>query len=337
MRTKIDRVITKVSGSSDYMGDMAKITGNIKTVDKEYYIQRLNIIDKTFKVIDNELKLHVDNSKSLKQFHQMLNENYDKLEILNPYSKHVNKKSQKVKYKLRLAPKNIYESEWFKLMKTLETSAASLCQQFEIDKIKIEEKQEKIFKENPDTVNAFKFFDLLVTDPKVYQTIFITHSYINKILEIVLSPAYDAKKFIINHWLPQIDEIIGSKIQSEEEMTRSDIQNFVYTFVLAKYRLELTSDSEEFTKVLLQSMSETNIIDMDAGRFLNIIDNINLDKLDKKDNVYKFAEATKTEIQKIMSGEKLNPTEILKDIENILNTGAVEEVETVESDVEDIF
>ena len=114
----------------------------------------------------------------------------------------------------------------------------------------------------------------------------------------------------------------------QENVTRSDIQNFVYTFVLAKYRLDLTSNSEEFTKVLLQSMSENNIADMEAGRFLNIIDNIDLEKLDKKENIYKFAEATKSEIQKIMSGEKINPAEILKDIEEILNTGAVEEAET---------
>lgn len=334
MRTKIDRVISKVSGSSDYMGDMARITGNIKTVDKEYYTQRLKMIDSTFRVIQKELEIHIEHSSSLKQYLQMADEQYKLLDILNPYSKQVNKKNKKIKYKLRLTPKSLYESEWFKLVKKLETVSASLCQQFEIEKITIGEKQEKIFQENPDTVNAFKFFDLLITDPKVYQSVYISHTYINKILEIVLSPAYDAKKFIVNHWMPQIDEIIGSQVESEQEMTRSDIQNFVYTFVLAKYRLDLTSNSEEFTKVLLQSMSETNIVDMDAGRFLNVIDNINLDKLDKKDNIYKFAEATKSEIQKIMNGEKINPTEILKDIEKILDDTQIEEVE---SDVEDIF
>lgn len=334
MRTKIDRVISKVSGSSDYMGDMARITGNIKTVDKEYYTQRLKMIDSTFRVIQKELEIHIEHSSSLKQYLQMADEQYKLLDILNPYSKQVNKKNKKIKYKLRLTPKALYESEWFKLVKKLETVSASLCQQFEIEKITIGEKQEKIFQENPDTVNAFKFFDLLITDPKVYQSVYISHTYINKILEIVLSPAYDAKKFIVNHWMPQIDEIIGSQVESEQEMTRSDIQNFVYTFVLAKYRLDLTSNSEEFTKVLLQSMSETNIVDMDAGRFLNVIDNINLDKLDKKDNIYKFAEATKSEIQKIMNGEKINPTEILKDIEKILDDTQIEEVE---SDVEDIF
>lgn len=334
MRTKIDRVISKVSGSSDYMGDMARITGNIKTVDKEYYTQRLKMIDSTFRVIQKELEIHIEHSSSLKQYLQMADEQYKLLDILNPYSKQVNKKNKKIKYKLRLTPKSLYESEWFKLVKKLETVSASLCQQFEIEKITIGEKQEKIFQENPDTVNAFKFFDLLITDPKIYQSVYISHTYINKILEIVLSPAYDAKKFIVNHWMPQIDEIIGSQVESEQEMTRSDIQNFVYTFVLAKYRLDLTSNSEEFTKVLLQSMSETNIVDMDAGRFLNVIDNINLDKLDKKDNIYKFAEATKSEIQKIMNGEKINPTEILKDIEKILDDTQIEEVE---SDVEDIF
>lgn len=333
MRTKIDRVITRVSGSSNYMGDMSKITGNIKTVDKEYYTSRLNMIDKTFNVILKELEQH--KSKQIREFIKLISNSYNKLDILNPYAKVVNKKSGKIKHKLRLSPRELYESEWFKHIKNLEAISAALCQQFEIDSITIGEKQQKIFDENPDTLSAFKFFDMNVNDKKVYQTVYISYKYIDKILEIILSPAYDAKKFIVNHWLPQIDEVIGSNIESEQELTRSDIQNFVYTFVLAKYRLDLTSNSEEFTKVLLQSMAENNIADMEAGRFLNIIDNIHLDKLDKKENIHKFAEATKNEIQKIISGEKINPTEILKDIEEILNIGAVEETET--SDVEDIF
>ena len=110
MRTKIDKVITKVSGSSDYMGDMARITGNIKTVDKEYYTQRLTMINNTFVVIQNELEIHIQNSKSLKQFIQIINEHYKTLDILNPYSKQVNKKNKKVKYKLRLTPQKLYES-----------------------------------------------------------------------------------------------------------------------------------------------------------------------------------------------------------------------------------
>ena len=333
MRTKIDRVITRISGSSNYMGDMAKVTGNIKTVDKEYYTSRLNMIDKTFDVIVKELKQH--KSKAIVDFISLITHDYSKLDLINPYKKIVNKQGTKTKYKLRLAPKDVYDSEWFKHIRALENISNALCKQFEIENIRIGDKQKKIFSENPDTLNAFKFFDLIVDDPKVYQTVYICHTYIDKILEIVLSPAYDAKKFIVNHWMSQIDDIIGSKIESEKELTRSDIQNFVYTFVLAKYRLDLTSNSEEFTKVLLQSMSENNIADMEAGRFLNIIDNIDLEKLDKKENIYKFAEATKSEIQKIMSGEKINPAEILKDIEEILNTGAVEEAET--SDVEDIF
>ena len=81
MRTKIDRVISKVSGSSDYMCDMARITGNIKTVDKEYYTQRLKMIDSTFKVIQKELEIHTDHSTSLKQYLQMADEQYKLLDI----------------------------------------------------------------------------------------------------------------------------------------------------------------------------------------------------------------------------------------------------------------
>ena len=335
MRTKIDKVITRISGSSDYMGDMSKITGNIKTIDRPYYIDQLKKIISVHGVITNEFKQHFDKSNELKEMTKLFDVEFNNLDMANPYKKIVNKNSGKTKHKIRLTPTDIYNSKWFEYLKRFETNATTIINQFEIDGVTIKEKQQDIINKNPDTVNAFKFYGLTIDDPTVYKTVWICKTYANKIIEIILSPMYDAKKFIVNHWLPQIDEILSSKFEDQKNATRSDIQNFVYTFVLAKYRLSLTSNSEEFTKILLQSMSENNIADMDAARFCNIIDGINLDALDKKENVYKFAEATKTEIQKIMNGEKVNPTEILKDIEQILNTGAEDEAET--SDVEDIF
>ena len=76
------------------MNDMARITGNIKTVDKEYYTQRLNNINNTFNVIQKELDNHIQNSVQLKQFKDLITNEYNKLDILNPYSKQVNKKSK---------------------------------------------------------------------------------------------------------------------------------------------------------------------------------------------------------------------------------------------------
>ena len=333
MRTKIDRVITRLSGSSDYMGDMSRVTGNIETVDREYYTNQLKKIISIQNVIEKELKQH--QSSELNEFVRLFHNEYELIDLENPYKKRVNKDTGKTRYKLRLTPKNIYESKWFEYLKQIESNAAVICSQFEIESITIGEKQQEIINKNPDTVKAFKFYGLTIDNPEVYKTVWISKSYCNKVIEIILSPMYDAKKYIVNHWLPQIDEILSSKIEDKKNATREDIQGFVYTFVVAKYRLSLTSNSEEFTKILLQSMSESNIADMDAGRFCNIIDGINLDALDKKENIYKFAEATKEEMQKILSGEKVNPTEILKDIERILNTGTEDEAET--SDVEDIF
>ena len=335
MRTKIDRVITRISGSSDYMGDMSKVTGNIESIDREYYTSQLKKLVGIQNVIEKEFKQHEELSSELKNLTRLFHNEFELIDLEKPYKERKNNNTGKIRYKLQLTPKNIYDSKWFEYLKRFESSATTVCDQFEIDGISIGEKQQEIINKNPSTVKAFKFYGLAINEPNVCKTVWICKTYCNKAIEIVLSPMYDAKKYIVNHWLPQIDEILSSKIEDQKNATREDIQGFVYTFVLAKYRLTLTSNSEEFTKILLQSMSENNIANMDAGRFCNIIDGINLDALDKKENVYKFAEATKTEIQKIMSGEKVNPTEILQDIERILNTGA--EDEEITSDVEDIF
>ena len=58
MRTKIDKVITRISGSSDYMGDMSRVTGNIETVDREYYTSQLKKLIGIQGVIEKEFKQH---------------------------------------------------------------------------------------------------------------------------------------------------------------------------------------------------------------------------------------------------------------------------------------
>ena len=73
MRTKIDRVITRISGSSDYMGDMSKVTGNIETIDREYYTSQLKKLVGIQNVIEKEFKQHEELSSELKNLTRLFN------------------------------------------------------------------------------------------------------------------------------------------------------------------------------------------------------------------------------------------------------------------------
>ena len=55
---------------------------------------------------------------------------------------------------------------------------------------------------------------------------------------------------------------------------------------------------------------------MDGARFLEIMDSIDLDKLDKEDQVYKFASAAKTTMQKIAHNEAITP-DLLAEFDSI--------------------
>lgn len=331
--TKIDHVITKVSGSNNYMNDLSSITGNIMTIDREYYLSQLQKIQMANAVIKkNILDLYSKTEeKELKQLVEVFEKKEKELNISNPYQQKVNNKTKKVKNILVLTPKKLYESNWFKFVREIETNCATLISQFEIENGEIQDKQREIFKNNPETLNSFLFYNLRMDNEDVYRTNYLLAKFANKVIEIVLSPAYDAEKFIRNHWMKQIDDVLSNG----KGMERKEIQHMVYMFVLAKYRLSLTSDSEEFTKILLKTLDDSSIGNLDAARFLDIVEGIDLEKMDKKENVYKFAEGAKEEIKKILTTKNINPTEILKDIEKLINK---EEEETKEeSKIEDIF
>ena len=46
---------------------------------------------------------------------------------------------------------------------------------------------------------------------------------------------YNVKKYMADHWLEQIDKVVGAKIKEEigtdETVSREEVQNYIYTFI----------------------------------------------------------------------------------------------------------
>ena len=59
--SKIDKIICKYSGSKNYMDQLAKVTGHIFNVNREFYTSQIKNVKSCYQVIISELnKYHTD-------------------------------------------------------------------------------------------------------------------------------------------------------------------------------------------------------------------------------------------------------------------------------------
>ena len=190
---------------------------------------------------------------------------------------------------------------------------------------------QKVINENRDTLEAFKFYNVSVTTGDVCAAVFISREHIGKIIEIILTPMYNVKKYMADHWLEQIDKVVGAKIKEEigtdETVSREEVQNYIYTFILAKYRLEMTGKPDQFTKILLKSISQFDVAKTSPARLLNIIDSLKLEEIDNNKGIKEMTQLAKAEIQKIAENKEVTPQDILKDIDALLSYGDKEDEE----------
>lgn len=336
---QIDQAINKVSGSSNYMKDMEKVFGNINTIDKDYYKHQIKVVRTKYEEVMNLIK------ENKHEFLTNMQEQYIKLNLSQIYIRKQNKKTKKITEKLSITPKNIIDSPWFKSIRELEINTANLRKQFKINSCEISDETKQIIDEDYNSVNTFKFFNHRITDlckeseTLYHSIIYLTNKTINEIIDILFDPMYDYKKYIQTHWLPQIDTVLSSRDETKG-LTTEDTQKYVGLFAKAKYRLGLTDSSAEFTKIFLETLGESDIANLDASRFMNIIEGIDVSSIDKTGKLQMTLEITKENIKKANQNE-FNFEDIIKDFDRIINLGNEEEQENQdekkEEIIEDIF
>ena len=337
----IDKAINNVSGSANYMKDMEYIVGNVFTIDKPFYISQLKRVKGTYTLIMNNTKNI--NHKFFKEFAA----NWTKLDIDHAYKKVTNKKTGKTKEKLSVTPKDIISSQWFSQLRQLDVIITNLIDQFKIESADMSDETTKIINQNPNTVDAFKFFGRKISEEGIHQIVFVLNKFVKDVFEVLLNPMYDYQKYIVNHWLPQIDAVVSARANKNPELKglkTEDTQKYVGLFAKAKYRLGLMEstngiNTNDFTKVFLDVIGESEIANLDAARFMDILDTIDVSSIDKTGKLQQTLELTKLNIEKAKDS-KFNLEEVVKDFETIINMGNEEEQEATApavSTVEDIF
>jgi hypothetical protein len=135
---------------------------------------------------------------------------------------------------------------------------------------------------------------------------------------------YDYRKYIQTHWLSEIDTILSTndKVKSQlgdnKGLTREEAQNYVALFAKAKYRMTLVDgNAADFTKVFFDVLGETDIANLDASRFMDIIGSLNVKEIDKSGKLQETLELAKENIGKIGT-EDFKLEDIAKDLQDIL-------------------
>lgn len=316
------------------MEQLATITGHMNDINEEFYTKQIGIVKSMYSAILKELKKHSDKSEILSSFINSTSSNYTSLnldelyhDVLKTRSKK-SKKPAKMQHKVRITPKDIYNSNWFKDMVELEKTATDLTGQFDIESNKMSESHKKIVETDQNIIDTFKFYGVAVDDDEITGTIFVTSKFINKIIEIILTPMYDVKAKMDKNWLPKINDVLGVELKNklgskakDIPVTEEDIKNYVYTFLLTKYRLEITGNVGEFAKTLMSTLDSSVIGNANPARFINLMDNLKVDEIENNKGVKKVIELARNELVKISENQDIKPSELLNDINEILSYG----------------
>jgi len=342
--SKLDRTIIKFSGAKNYMDQLAQVTGHMNSIDEKFYTTQIAIVKTTYSSIIKELEKYTEQSGLIKDFITVINKKYKDLNLDVLYKDIFKEKKNKTVHKVRITPKDIYASDWFKLIVELEKNAADVIGQFEIENNKMSDKHKEIIAKEPLVVEAHTFYGLKVDNDAITGSIFATAKFMNKVIEILLTPMYDVKAYMDKHWIDQIDNVLGVELKKkfgdskDIPITHEDIQNYVYTFILTKYRLELTGNTGEFAKTLMKTLDSSVIGSANPARFINLIDGLKLDEIKNNKGVKKVVELARNELIKLNENKDIKPAELLNDINEILSYGDKEdEPEKEEQQEEDIF
>lgn len=340
----IDAQISKISGQANYMEHLQKITGNIMNVDMNMYHEKHQKIVNCESNIKKVLSKIAKEDDKILPIQQHFEELSSKLDIANKtFYIHVKKstKSKKVhppkeKISPGYQPSDLVKTDWFKDIKHMEKAVQRFLvevfpqQPTEADgtpkpapqltnidyEKKTYEELEKEFTEHPELVDIKTILDVKVVSKTLFELFKLLKRFTKIIINILMLPMYDVKSTIQSHWT-QIEKIFKSRAFQEANIASADDIVLILTqFIIAKYRATVTGNNKHYIRLFFDTIGNDSFANMDGARFLEIMDAIDLDKLDKTDSVYKFAMSAKTAMRKIANNEAITP-DLLKEFDDI--------------------
>lgn len=353
----IEAQISRISGQKNYMEQLQRITGNIEYIDMNMYHEKhVKIVNCDSNIIKILRKIcNEDNTiENLKNDYEKESKNLNIKEKTFTMHQKKSKKSKPKPPKEIVAPgykpKELIKTEWFKLVKHIEKDINKfLVEVFPKEETETENENdspsksletktfadlEKEYREHPELQDIKTALNCKINSNVVFTSMLLLKRFCKIIINILLVPMYDVKGTINSHWT-EINKIFKTKaFQQTKIASPEDIVNILHQFIIAKYRSTVTGNNKHYVKLFLDTVGSESISNMDGARFMEIMDAIDLDRLNKRDKVYKFALGAKSAMQRIANNENVTP-EILKEFDTMFNDD--EETETTADSPEATF
>lgn len=330
----IDAQISRISGQNNYMESLQKITGNIMTVEMDRFRdchKRISACDFNINVILKRLVEKEPENKTISKVAEEYVTESSKLNIKDNTFVMYKRKSKKHETKEKEIidqdhlPSALVKSNWFKNVKHIEKTINKFFNTIFTAEVKpSDRKWEQIaedYKQHPELLDIRTIYDCKLDDENMFNNLKNLQKCCNVIINSLLTPMYDVEGTIRKHW-PKIADIFKMKAFQQSgasSMTVNDIIGMLEKFIIAKYRATITGNNKHYVKLFLNTVGDENVSKMDGARFMEVMDSIDLDKLDKKENVYKFALTAKNTMKKIINNENINAEQMLEEMDRLFN------------------
>ena len=332
-----DAMLNSITGSTNYVKELEKLTGNLEHIDLVYMDERLKVMcdcDMTIRKIINSTKASIK-----REFFELSMAS----RITNPYDEIRKKNKNKIKKVLapEVKPKVMIKSPYFKMVKKIEKCCNNLIESYNID---IEKPSmvsvNEVLKTNPELMSIKNFFDQPLEKDEDCAKIVEMKKVANVIITVYMQPLYDLRGTMEKNW-HLIGDLFASAARDKVDVSEAEVKDMLYLFIIAKYRCMVTENDKYYLKLFMSLLNKSTtqrttacegvnddevnasrlIGEMDAPRFLELLDTINLDQIGDKETVKKFAVQSKDIIKRIVNRKEGETMEdIMTDLQKMMSS-----------------
>jgi hypothetical protein len=341
----IDAHISRISGQENYMEHLESITGNYLSIDTAHYKKKLETLvkcDSNIKILFKKISSVLSSGSSIPPAFSDIYKTYiiesNKASLQNTYTlKHKKNKSPQEVIATGHKPAEYVMSDWFACVKKIELEinnfkkdiVGDLDEELENDLLfhKAYQKILSEFAKDPLLVRHKTIFDVQMSEEEISNSFMLMHKCTKRIIDILLLPMYDVHATITKHW-DQLKKVFREgTFQRLNYIGPEAIVLMLEQFVIAKYRATITNNNGHYVKLFFNLVGDENISSLDGPRFLEMMDSIDLDQLNREDKIYSFANSAKATLKQIVNKEKLNVDEVIKQFQELFNNTEVEKTE----------
>jgi hypothetical protein len=328
------------------MKQIESITGNFLSVDIEFYkTQIANIMkcDTNIKILfkrisENMFRDKIAIPKAFATIYKKYILDSDSIGLSKTFE--VKQKKGKKPHDIisdNHRPGDYINSEWFENVKNIELEINKFKKDM-LDGIdetgdndlvfhKMYQKISKQQMEDPLLRKLKLIYETEISSEEISNSFMFMHKCAKKIIDVLMVPMYDVHKTITNHWDELKKAFREDTFQKQKFLGPGEIILILEQFVIAKYRATITNNNGHYVKLFFELIGNENIGAMDGPRFLEMMDNINLEQLHKEDKIYTFANSTKSILQQVVNKEKVNMEEVISQFHNLFDSVETEKTE----------